>query len=205
MDRQPLEEVRLLRAEVDRSPLLLNRQLLSFTGAPYLTRTSACSPIAPLTLSSSPRAWWTPLSTNHRRYGSSGGFIPQQHREAAGHYAGGTNRRSGTRRGPAGCSSPWVSQCWLPAHFAYHLGSWERWDTFISLPEECASSWKKKQHNVKCKDYFSNKLNLCCTWLLLRLPPPEKARSGQLHKVQAAPGKTMGSFSCQNEPSRSPF
>lgn len=57
MDRQPLEEVRLLRAELDRSPLLLNRQLLSFTGAPYLTGTSACSPIAPLTLSSSPRAW----------------------------------------------------------------------------------------------------------------------------------------------------
>lgn len=22
---------------------------------------------------------------------------------------------------------------------------------------------KKTQHNVKCKDYFSNKLNLCCT------------------------------------------
>lgn len=57
MDRQPLEEIRLLRAELDTSPFLLNRQLLSFTGAPYLKGTNVYSPIAPLTLSSSPRAW----------------------------------------------------------------------------------------------------------------------------------------------------
>ena len=142
--------------------------------------------------------------TNHRWHSLSGGFVMQQNQEAAQalHWPW-KLRRPGTWRCPASCSSPWASQCWLPAHSAYHLDSWERWDTFISLTEECASSCKK-QHNMKCKDYFSNKLNLCCTWLPLWFPSPWEGKVWPAAQSPGSPGKTMGSFSCQNQPSRSP-
>lgn len=100
--------------------------------------------------------------TNHGWCSSSGGFVLQQQQKAAQHHTGHTNCGDQEHGGAQWAAASTGIPVLTPGAFCLPSGLLGPLRHLHFSIEECASSWKK-QHNMKCKDYFSNKLNLCCT------------------------------------------